>query len=154
MPNSGLIQTLAALAGPIAAFIAVGVGAWQARLQRQQLRQNLFAKRFGVYLALRQFLNTLSELGKTLDAACLLQNTKQAEFLFEPEIEEFLKEVFRRANKLQSIKEQEARAAQQLQGRALMELSAQHDAESSWLISEAPKLARKKFEPYLRLKSY
>jgi hypothetical protein len=154
MSNAGLIQTLAALAGPIAAFIAVGVGAWQACLQRQQLRQNLFAKRFGVYLALRHFLNTSTELGKTIDAAGLLQDTNQAEFLFDPEIGEFLKEVYRRAHKLQSLKEQEARAAQQLQGRIPVELSDQHDAAFSWLITEAPKLSREKFEPYLRLKSY
>ena len=148
MQNSW-IQVLAALAGPTAAFIAVFVALWQAHLQRQQLRQNLFDKRFGVYLALSQFLNTLSELGKSLDAAQLLQSTNQAEFLFNPEVEEFLKEVYRRAHKLQSLKEREAHIKQQLQGRVPMELSDQLDAESSWLISEAPKLARQKFEPYL-----
>ena len=123
----------------------------QHRVQEDQVKLSLFDKRFFVYVSLRQFLNRLSELGTTLDAAQLLQDTNQAEFLFKPEIEEFLKQVYRRAHKLQSLKQQEAHAKQQLQGLVPVDLSNQLDAESGWLISEAPKLARQKFEPYLIL---
>lgn len=62
----------------------------QHRVQEDQVKLSLFDKRFLVYLALRQILNKLSDLGKTLDAAQLLRDTNQAQFLFKPDIEEFL----------------------------------------------------------------
>jgi hypothetical protein len=44
----------------------------------------------GKWLAFLYTSSRLSELGKTLDAAQLLRDTNQAEFLFKPDIEAFL----------------------------------------------------------------
>jgi len=142
-------QILAAIGAPIAAFIAVGVAAWQGYLQRQQLRHNLYAKRLDVYLSLRRFLNNLPELGKTRYAIELPQDTNQAQFLFKPEIEEFLNEVYKRAHHLQSFHEQEARAERRGMGSTIE--SASLETKHSWLISEAPQLASRKFGRYLKL---
>jgi hypothetical protein len=147
---AALAASIAAVIASIAAVIAVGVAIWQVRLQRQQLRHDLYGKRFDVYLSLRQFLNTLSELGKTVDATKLLRDTNQAEFLFKPDIEEFLQEVYKKASRWQSFKEKEERASK-LGTIPLPDDLAKAESEHSWLISEAPKLARQKFGEYLKL---
>jgi hypothetical protein len=118
------------------------------------LRQNLFVKRIEVYFSLRLFLTRFSELGDKFDAAQVLQETKQAKFLFPPEIEEFLLDVCHRARKFQSLKEQAQRAQDRDEGPLPIQLSDERDAASLWLTLEAPKLAERKFEAHLRLKSY
>jgi len=153
--NPPWVQILAALGAPIAAIIAVFVAFWQGCLQRQQLRHNLFPKQFDVYLSLRRFLNRLPDLGKTLDAAQLLQDTNQAEFLFKrgflfrkPDIAEFLQEVSKKARHYQSHKEQEERVLRQ--GMVPPLLPDNLESEDSWLFSEAPTIARQKFAPYFK----
>lgn len=83
----------------------------QCRFQEDNVKLGLFDKAFQVYVALRQFLNSLSELGKTLDATQVLRDTNQAQFLFKPDVEQFVQEVYKKASCLQSRKEGERRAS-------------------------------------------
>jgi hypothetical protein len=62
--------------------------------------------------------------------------------------------VYHEARKLQSLKEREERAKQRNEGGVPTLLSRELNSESSWLIDEAPKLAQRKFERYLRLMPY
>jgi hypothetical protein len=119
------------------------------KVQEDQVKLNLFDKRFLVYVSLHRFLNSLYELGKTHQATKLLQDTNQAKFLFKPDIEEFLLDVYRKASHLESFNEQEARASSRGMQPRLEPDNVRQDHD--WLISEAPKLARQKFEVYLRL---
>jgi hypothetical protein len=100
------VALFSALAVPLAAFIAVGVGVWQGRLQKQQLKQNLYARRVEVYFSLRKFLSDISIGNRPLDLnQCmeLLRETKEAEFLFGPEIESLIGEIYRKATHLRTL---------------------------------------------------
>ena len=122
------------MAAPLAAFIAVGVAYWQGHLQKQQLKQNLYQKRLDVYLSLRKFLsdiavNDSTDLGKSFQ---LLRDTKEAEFLFRPEISTFVDEVYRKAIRFRSLTEKETVLRQV--GNTLQEgEAAERDGLSAWL---------------------
>jgi len=81
--------------GPfLAAIVAVGVGAMQYYLQRQQLRQNLYDKRFRVFYAIQK---VLRHKHMTAEAPSLLsdlsQETAEVSFLFGPEIKDLVSEI-------------------------------------------------------------
>lgn len=139
---SGAASGAAAVGGFLAFFVLVIYTAETSKLRKATVELGLFDKRFRVYFALRQFLNTLSQ-----PATQLLLDTNQAQFLFKPDIEEFLLEVYKKAVHVQSHKEQEEHALKQ---GVVMPLPDNVAAESLWLSTEAHKLAREKFEPYLK----
>jgi hypothetical protein len=92
VPSSNWIQTLSAIAAALAAFIAVSVTVWQGHLQRQQLKQNLFQKRYDVYLAVRNYLTDYAINAKTgiNNAIQFLRQTREAEWLLSSEIVSFV----------------------------------------------------------------
>ena len=149
-PSGNWIQALSAIAAPIAAFIAIGVAAWQGHLQRQNLKQNLFQQRHAVYLEVRHFLSDYAIKGKTdLNSGIrLLQNTKESEWLFGPEIDSLIQEIYNKASMLRSFENMET-GGQPLQPDKRSEMN----DLSNWIAVTANTVARQKFTPYLRLYS-
>ena len=105
LPSRNWIQTLSAIAAPLAAFIAVYVAVWQGHLQSQQLKQNLFQKSKNVYLAVRNYLTDYAINAKTgiNNAIQFLRQTREAEWLFGSEIDSFVQEIYSKSIKLQSL---------------------------------------------------
>jgi hypothetical protein len=143
--QSGIVQVLLAIAAPLAAFIAVGVAIWQARLQRRQLDLNLYQKRLDVYLAVRGFLSSFAIEGKTdLDKnLMLIRNTKEAEFLFRPEIPALIDEIYKKATSWRTME------AVRLQHNGAVD-EKMVEAEN-WLSDTATQLAAERFRPYLQM---
>src|ERR1017187_3758 len=90
------IDVLAALAPAVAVLVAIGIGAFQLYLQRQQVNQDLFQKRFTIYTATREFLTDFIEVpsetfGQVQAQAEVvidrfLEKTAHVSFLFGDEI--------------------------------------------------------------------
>ena len=76
--------------------IIAGAAAWLTYLQHKtnalRLKHELFERRFQVYEAFRRFLGGIMAEGKTSNMECLtmLRETNQAEFLFRPDIPQYL----------------------------------------------------------------
>jgi hypothetical protein len=91
----GYLQSL----GPvIAACVAVGVGLMQRHLQKQHLKQQMFAKRFEVYSAVRRFVSAVIKIQGTVEVKEVenfLSETKPAKFLFGSEVNTFISEIER-----------------------------------------------------------
>lgn len=141
-------QILTALAVPSALVIAVGNAWWQSRLSRRQLKQAIFEKRFAVYLTVRDFIGRVC---KTLDVKlqeCFTfqYDTNQAEFLFEPPVQTFINEVYRKATELHSVNEILRGAPNGDQQR----LNEKHGL-ATWFAVDAHEIAKTQFAPYLRL---
>lgn len=89
-----------AVASAVSAVAALGIAIWvffgQRRLQRQQLRQDLFDKRFAVYAAVETFImgiiqsNTIINLN---DHRKFLYAIEPAEFLFGADVATYLREI-------------------------------------------------------------
>jgi hypothetical protein len=106
-PQPNWIQVLAALGVPAAVLIAIGNGLWQSQLQRRQLKQAMFEKRFAVYMTVREYLRSVIEMFR-VDFQTLIHfghETHQAQFLFDASVQDFIQEVFQKANELHTLNE-------------------------------------------------
>jgi hypothetical protein len=129
------------VAGVLAALlIAIGTAMWQARLQNQLLKNQMFEKRFAVYFALRQFLGEISRTATVDVQRCfkLLYDVDQAEFLFDQSVDRFLMEVYEKALLVHAYESQPERRQEKAE---LLE----------WLVSNAYGKAKETFNPYLML---
>jgi len=92
MPHRDWIDLLEAFGPLIAAFVAVGVGLMQRHLQKQQLKQDLFEKRYKVYALTQDFAAAALRVGVSGDEAItkFSNGTAHAEFLFDKDVLEFI----------------------------------------------------------------
>lgn len=103
----GWIQIVTALGVPTAIGIAVWNSFWQSRLQRRQLQQAVFEKRYAVYQRVLEFLRLASNSAPTFpQIISFRQETDHAKFLFGRRVQDFLKEVFTKANRLHVVTEE------------------------------------------------
>jgi hypothetical protein len=134
-------KALAALVAVIAALIAYQ----QVLVARQRLKLDLFEKRFAVFAAVRRFLSLILQ-----DARVNMEHFHQyraavaeADFLFEPDITSFLKEIDQRALKLwarhEGLKEVPV-------GDQRTKLVSESSEDLKWLIERLP-LLRPTFSP-------
>ena len=103
------IDYLQALAPSIAALIALGVGLTQWRLQRENLKQQLFEKRLKVFNSVELFIAKIVATNGDIsipDYQNFRRDTHVAEFLFGSQVLDHIKEIdsegagLRRANTL------------------------------------------------------
>jgi hypothetical protein len=137
-------KLLSAFGVPVALFIAIGNALWQSYLQRRQFKISLFDKRFPVYETLRRFL----AFGmKKTEAECVafLQETRSGKYLFGPAFDDFVNEVYRKANRLRSLNDQWKDG--QVPDQCLFD---ELQAVEKWL-TDAFNMAEKKFGSDVRL---
>jgi hypothetical protein len=86
------IDLLEAFGPPIAAVVALIIGLTQLWLQREQLKQDLFDKRYKVYALTRDFAVNALRVGIGGDEAIntFSNGTAHAEFLFHKDVLEFI----------------------------------------------------------------
>jgi hypothetical protein len=165
MPHRDWIDLLEAF-GPVIAVIAVIViGALQVRLQRQQVRQDLFDKRYMVYAAVDAFLTSLISADGALEEGAIESfrvKTAHAEFLFGTDIVDFIGEIFQHSMQAAPLKAQMDRhvaAIVKFQsgesddapgGEMLIDLNAQHAPLMGWIM-KAQADQNTKFHSYLQL---
>ena len=137
------IQMVSALGVPLALAIAIGNAIWQSYLQKRQLKVALFDKRFPVFVTVREF---LVEGGKTgAQCAAFLRDTKQGKFLFGRAFDDFVNEVYGKAQRCRQLNEL-LPDGQRPSERYLEELQ----SVERWL-TEAFAVVEKKFGPDLQL---
>jgi hypothetical protein len=149
---TSLGKALSAFGVPVALLIAVGNALWQSRLQRINLRHNLFEKRFQVYDSIGTFVFKVVSVS-TVENVDLQEFTKQvraAEFLFKPNIVAFMDEVYKKALHLQEMLGKQA----DLRKRSL-ELPGPeqviYQETREWFIKVPFNKMKELFSPYLRL---
>ncbi|TDU69334.1 hypothetical protein EI77_02987 [Prosthecobacter fusiformis] len=85
--------------------VATGIIAYhQFRLARHKLKADLFDKRLQVFFATREYLNSILGSGK-IDGSALFQfylAVSHAEFLFGPEIKDYLQDLDKRGHALKT----------------------------------------------------
>jgi hypothetical protein len=100
------IQIVSALGVPTAIGIAVWNWIWQSRLQKRQLKQAMFEKRYAVYQRVLEFLRLASNSQLTLpQIISFRQETDHAKFLFGRRVQGFLKDVVTKALRLHVVME-------------------------------------------------
>ena len=94
----------------VVAMIGLGVAVWvaftQRRIQKRQIQQNLFDKRFAVYNAVRELLMTIVRADGRFDwKECVqyLYTVESAEFLFGDDVNKHLLKVREKAKSIYEI---------------------------------------------------
>ena len=96
------VSTVAAGVSALAAITAIGVSLWvaftQRRIQERQLKQNLFDKRYAVFLAVEEFLIHLLQRDGSVkltgdEYRRFRYAMEQAEFLFDADVNSYMTEV-------------------------------------------------------------
>lgn len=144
-----LIQILAAALAPIIAVLGIYVAWRQHKLQREELRLDLYEKRFAVFQALMEFLRITLRDAKVPLARYFeyRTNTAQSVFLFGSEISSYLEEVGKKALKFRELNERLAADAMPM-GASRAELAEEESELLSWL-SEQPAQAQSLFAKYI-----
>jgi hypothetical protein len=130
----------------IATFVAF-VGYLQFKLANEKFKLDLFEKRFAIYKEVESFLlknmpNITSE--ETLN---FFYNTKDAVFLFEDDIADYLNEIFKNALELEKIRIENPSAP----------FPQKYNELSKWFrdqLAAKPSPLIEKFSPYLKFKTW
>lgn len=95
-PNRDFIGFLQALGPLTAALVAVGVGTMQWHIQKQNLKQQRFAKRLEVYSSVRRFLPVVSNRQAAFSPEeydSFLSSIGPAKFLFGTDVSDLIAEI-------------------------------------------------------------
>ena len=145
-----LIDYSKALLTPLIAFIAVGIAYQQWITSRNQFRLNYFDKRVAVYTATMEFVaEILTNMTCTQESNRIyLVKTREARFLFEKEIEDYLLEINKKATKLMIYSEIKKNKSQ-------MSGTLDEDIEKielfQWFLQQQTSVIPSKFEKYLKV---
>jgi hypothetical protein len=142
-PGGNWIQTLSAIAAPLAASVAAAVACWQFHLQKQTLKLGLFDRRYAVYEAVRTFLAGFARNARTEESetTTMLRETRGGVWLFGSEVTDFIKELTTKSNKLRTLESVPRDPVRQPEIEELI----------SWMATSAPVIAHHTFAPYLNL---
>jgi hypothetical protein len=167
LPSRDWIDLLEALGPLIAVGAVIMVGFLQVALQLEQVKQDLFDKRYKVYEAVDAFLTSVISADGALagDAIQVFRiRTAHAEFLFGTDITDFIGEIFEKSMQAALLKAQIDRhvaAHDRFQsgesdtpavraGEFLIDLQASHAPLMSWVI-KAQTDQNARFHSYLQL---
>jgi len=141
-----MFQPIASALTLVIAFAVAVIAFFQFKLAHDKLRLDLFDRRYKVYDAIRCFLSVILQRA-TFDDADLFKfyaGTSDAEFLFDAEVVEYLKQIRTRANDMRLQAKLYQRAGDAERTRMI-------DAESQklmWLTDQLTGMS-KVFAPYL-----
>ena len=136
--------------------IIAGAAAWLTYLQHRtnalRLKHELFERRYKVYDSFRSFISNARLEGKTSQAACLsfLIEANQAEFLFGPEIPEYLNSVYKKGLDLLSSDRRLGSEGQFLVGDERNRVAHENAEQVKWL-GDQLEVAPERFRKYLNL---
>jgi hypothetical protein len=103
----------------IVSIIAIGISLWvaieQLKIQKRQLKKDLFDRRFVVYTDTRDFLNYVGQMdGRIIlqgpEYHHFLESVEKAEMLFPATVHQYLKEIVMQAGELYAYRFKEAKA--------------------------------------------
>jgi hypothetical protein len=135
--------------GIVAAFIA-----WhQVATTKEQIRLELFEKRYHVYAATRHFLSAIQTKNRTDqdDFQWFMRETSPSVFLFPREINSYLKEITDQASNLLLF--QRKQEAQGISQQVKCELIDSEHEVHRWLLEQL-EASTKRFEPYLSFQEF
>jgi hypothetical protein len=92
-PKRGFLDYVQELGPLIAASVAIGLGAVQWAIQREQLDHTLFDKRYKVYVAVDTYLTSAINSKIYPNLGIFELDTAHAEFLFANDVTEFIKQI-------------------------------------------------------------
>jgi hypothetical protein len=136
---------------PLIAGIAVYVAIRQWQINRQRVKLDLFDRRFRVFLEVRKILSSVLPEARATREDFLRFRTGVAEsyFIFGPEIENYLQEIYLHGINLASAEDRYRQPKQQrADDHDPKKLAEQMNLHLAWLTDELP-LAKEKFKKYL-----
>ena len=150
-----IIGLFTALLTPVIAIIAVYIALQQWKTNQQRLNLEQYDRRLRVYEEVRNILRTITtdENIKNQDLYKFDNSVSEADFLFGPDIKEYIKEIFDRGIKLIGL-------MRQIQDGKNIHLpkydpnkaNEEIDKERRWFIKQLEKeIAKEKFKKYLNL---
>lgn len=94
-----VLETFTALMTPTVAIIAVYIARQQWKLAAERYRHELYDRRLAVFQAVRMHFGSIIREGKCTEESCfaLSRNTVEAEFLFDRDVCDFIKELLKRS---------------------------------------------------------
>jgi len=117
-PQKDWIDVLSALLTPTIAILGIYIAFRQWLTNKNNLKFNLFDKRYIVFENIKKFIASILSSGRVEDGADIqfLRDTKSVAFLFDDEIAKIIDEMYKKANKLHAlIKTEKTSTDEQLQ---------------------------------------
>ncbi len=152
-PGSGLAAALSGMMTPLIAVIGAYIAYQQWRTNHQKLQFDRYARRLQVYEHVRAVLGVVAR-----DAAVDFQEilifrraVSEADFLFGPEVVEYIDEIYRHGVKLGTLKSERMGARDSQNTDFDYETNANgHDAELRWFLAQFD-VARERFGTYMNM---
>lgn len=144
------LALLSSLLVPLIAIITVYIAYQQHKTNKNRLKFELYNKRYEVYVCVKTFISHVVSISDidTNTALKFLRETREAEFLFDNEIIEYINELYKKALEVHAIvATYEPLPAGEQRG----ELIDKQFKLIEWFISQ-PEIASEKFRKYLSLK--
>ncbi len=148
-----IIDILQALLTPVIAIVAIYIAYQQLQTNRQKLTLEMYEKRLHIYEEVKKILSIVLRDAKvsTDDLLKFRTSVSEADFLFEPEIIEYIDEIYKRGLKLNLWNEKYCgRSQEKPEGYNHQKICDEKDKELSWL-TEQFEPAKEKFKKYLTL---
>lgn len=149
-----LVEISKALLTPIIAVVTTYIAYQQWKINRQKLFLDLYDRRLKVYEEVRQILGMVARDARASydDLLKFHIAVSEADFLFEPEISEYIEEIYQRGVKLQYWNKQYRDLTQtKPDGYDHQKICDGMDAELNWLIQQFEP-AKQKFKKYLHIR--
>lgn len=146
------IDILGALLTPMLAIVAAMIAIFQWRLERQKWRLSLYDKRFETYRAITEFVSFICISGHcSHDVEILfLQKAGRNEFLFGPEIKEYINEIYSKSLKKNQLHDailtHRSESSDGMRG-----ILAEQEGEIADWFAEQFNVVREKFAPYIAI---
>lgn len=147
-----IIDIFKALLTPIIAFIAAQIAWQQMKINQRKLELDLFDRRMKIYEEIIIFLNSITQNDRIIMSDLIkFQNaTSHADFLFQPEISEYIKEICDHSFEFQRWVKKDSQP--QINAADQDEIINGKQKEFDWLI-EQYEHAKIKFFPYFKFKN-
>lgn len=139
---------LSALFTPIVAILGAWIAWAQWKINQKRLQHELFDRRIKLYQIVAAYIANAISLGTVEkgEEYQFLRNTKHSIFIFNKEISDYVDQVYKKSIDLQFLSNRQ----NQLQGKALEEVSEKRQNVFKWFSDELNNLP-KKFETFLKL---
>jgi len=151
-----IVKVFSALLTPSIAMIASYIAYQQWKTNQQRVKLGLFDKRFRIYEEVKKMISFVISKSHEENSredpffSNFVQSTSDADFLFKPEIREYIDEVHKRGINLCRL---QVKSEGENQEERIKKLSSAIEEEYNWFSSQH-KVAEQKFKPYLSIDSF
>ena len=146
------IKSLSGLLTPLIAIITTYIAIQQYRLSKFKIRHDLYDRRSIVYKGVMEFLSNISRFSQNADEAStkLLRDASESNFLFKPEVSEYIESLYMKGTELWAINEELKDTSEDPDDR---KLNRKKKAEIVKWFHGQYEITRKMFKPYLTMDS-